>query len=132
MKRELEEQLIKKYPNLYQLARTTKDGTMMAYGLSVGEGWYKIIDELSAKLEPLGAVAMQVKEKFGGLRFYIGGIDKDKSDEAYAAITAAEVKAAKTCESCGEPGERKGSGWVITMCDKCWADKQITNITLEK
>jgi hypothetical protein len=95
----------------------------MAWGICCGDGWYKILDELSAKLEPLGVVALQVKEKFGGLRFYIGPVSKEHSDEVYAAIDEASTTSTKTCERCGKPGKVRGSGWVKVLCDECDSKK---------
>jgi len=130
MREELDKKLVATYPNLYKQRNMSMQQTAMCWGFSCGDGWYDIINELSAKLEPLGAVAVQVKEKFGGLRFYIEGIDKSVSEEVYAAISEAEGKSYKTCESCGEPGELKGQGWVITMCNKCW-DKRMSNLEVK-
>lgn len=59
-------------------------------------------------------VAMQVKEKFGTLRFYVGGA----SEQAYHYIEFAEALSARTCEECGAPGQTRGSGWVRTLCDR--------------
>lgn len=59
-------------------------------------------------------VATQVKEKFGGLRFYINGGD----DEIDAAITFAEMLSERTCEVCGAPGKQRGGGWISTRCDE--------------
>ena len=41
----------------------------------VGKGWWNILDRLSHDLYRLGwdGSLHQYKEKFGGLRFYIGG-----------------------------------------------------------
>jgi hypothetical protein len=130
MREELDKKLVSTYPNLYKQRHLSMQETAMCWGFSCGDGWYDIIDELSAKIEPLGAVAVQVKEKFGGLRFYIEGIDKSVAEEVYAAIGEAEAKSYKTCEGCGEPGETRGQGWIITMCDKCW-DKRQSNLEIK-
>jgi len=120
MKQELEEQLVKKYPKLYAQYGGDMTKTCMHWGFECGDGWFKIIDELSAKLEPYGFVeAAQVKEKFGGLRFYTDGVDSDSFDEIQKLIDEAEMQSYKTCERCGEPGEPKGGGWISTLCDNC-------------
>lgn len=59
-------------------------------------------------------VAVQVKEKFGGLRFYIDGGD----DIVYAMIGMAESMSVVTCETCGSPGRQRSGGWIRTLCDK--------------
>ena len=59
-------------------------------------------------------VIMQVKEKFGTLRFYTnGGTDED---DHY--IRFAEHMSAVTCETCGSPGETRNSGWIKVLCDE--------------
>lgn len=67
-------------------------------------------------------VVMQVKEKFGTLRFYYTGGD----DEISGMVRMAESLSAVTCESCGNPGEmwpkQDGEGirgWIHTHCQAC-------------
>ena len=55
----------------------------------------------------------QVKEKFGTLRFYYTGGD----DEISGLVRMAESMSGVTCEECGNPGETKGQGWVVTLCE---------------
>jgi len=121
----LDKELCSKYPILY--AKRFLDGDVMSFGFEVGDGWHKIIDDLSAKIEKLnreqnaGIQAAQVKEKFGGLRFYIDGIPDALFKEVYAAIDEAEDLSFKTCESCGKPGKPGGRGWIKTLCEECRA-----------
>jgi len=58
-------------------------------------------------------VATQVKEKFGGLRFYVDG-STDKHDNY---ISFAESMSYQTCEKCGAPGKIYTDGWHRTLCD---------------
>lgn len=46
-------------------------------------------------------IVTQVKEKFGGLRFYVNGAN----DEQYGMIRFAEAMSYKTCEVCGSRGK---------------------------
>jgi hypothetical protein len=74
------------------------------------------IDEAKAKLdeETLRVpVAVQVKEKFGGLRFYV----QAATDKHYNYISFAESMSYRTCEECGAPGKTYTDGWHRTMCD---------------
>lgn len=59
-------------------------------------------------------VAVQVKEKFGGLRFYVQGA----TDEAYSYIDFAERMSYRTCETCGKPGKTITNGWHYTACEE--------------
>jgi len=64
--------------------------------------------------------ATTVKEKFGGLRFYVNG--GDRATEAY--IHFAEFLSNSVCEDCGATiGVTQTSGWVYTRCPSC-LDKQ--------
>ena len=55
----------------------------------------------------------QVKEKFGTLRFYYSGGD----DEISGMVRMAESMSGVTCETCGNPGQQRGGGWIHTLCD---------------
>lgn len=90
-------------------------------GVTVEDGWADIIAALCVKIEayckaegmPLPVVG-QVKEKFGGLRFYV--------DSYFAPIarliSEAERESEKTCEVCGAPGELREGSWVRALCGK--------------
>lgn len=74
------------------------------------------IDVAKAKLdeETLKVpVAVQVKEKFGGLRFYV----QAATDKHYNYINFAESMSYRTCEECGAPGKTYTDGWHATLCD---------------
>ena len=61
-------------------------------------------------------VTTQVKEKFGGLRFYYYG-GNEKID---GMIWLAENMSYNICETCGSTeniGQTKG--WITTLCEKC-------------
>lgn len=122
----LDKKLFKKYPLLYGGHRRSVKDSLMCFGFECGNGWYDIIDSLSASLEAINLQlleagtdaieAMQVKEKYGTLRFYTnyGFADADK------LISQAEALSGKTCEDCGKPGKLRGDHWVNTLCEKCW------------
>lgn len=68
------------------------------------------------KYKPPQVVATQVKEKFGGLRFYIYGGD----EYVYNIITMAENMSYYTCEYCGSTKNVTTEGrWLLTLCKKC-------------
>lgn len=76
-------------------------------------GWKAIIDPLLAQADAEGATVLQIKEKFGGLRFYVDG-----SDKLEEMISQAEADSFKTCELCGKPGVLRSTGsWLKTLCD---------------
>lgn len=84
----------------------------------VGKGWHKIIKDLDSKLQKTDPdyCIDQIKEKFGGLRFYTSCLSA-AGDEA---VEEAEKLAAKTCEECGCEAERQNlNGWLKTVCNQC-------------
>ena len=58
-------------------------------------------------------VAVQIKEKFGGLRFYV----QAATDKHYNYISFAESMSYRTCEECGASGKTYTDGWHRTLCD---------------
>ena len=127
MREELDKKLVKAFPLLYGDRNAPMQSTSMCCGFP-GDGWFDIIWDLSSKLEPLiqkfidesqdtelYPKASQVKEKFGGLRFYM----TCGTDEIYGLIEEAEALSLKTCEVCGKPGEVRSGGWIHTHCDYC-------------
>lgn len=62
-------------------------------------------------------IAAQVKEKFGGLRFYING----GTNEQYDTISFAESLSYNICENCGSTKNvtTEGKGWIKSLCKKC-------------
>lgn len=84
-----------------------------------GEGWWPIIAALDADLREMypDYRVLQVKEKFGGLRFYIAPVTESTYRQVYDRIHTAEAISYKVCEWCGEPGKERGGGWIKTLCD---------------
>jgi len=72
-------------------------------------------------------VVDQVKEKFGGLRFYYHGGDNEVS----GMVRMAESWAAVTCEKCGNPGHLRHGGWIRTLCDEHEAEYQARQTKYE-
>lgn len=128
MKKELEEKLFEKYPKIFRQKDLDMTQTAMCWGISCGDGWYWLIDKLCSNLQfntdnnnrtgnyPQ-VEAVQVKEKFGGLRFYVDSA----SPEQYAVIHFAESLSEEICENCGslEEVSQTKSGWIQTLCKKC-------------
>jgi hypothetical protein len=82
-----------------------------------GEGWNLLIKNLIQDLIRLGwdKEVIQVKEKFGGLRFYIN----EGTSEIHQRIAKTEIESMKTCEITGKPGKlRTDIGWYRTLCDE--------------
>jgi hypothetical protein len=81
----------------------------------VGAGWKPLVETLIDDLLNLGwdGRIFDVKEKFGGLRFYIN----NGSKEIFNRIERAEIESTTICEVCGEPGKLRNHSWIKTLCD---------------
>lgn len=122
MRKELDDALVRDFPNLYKDRYASPKTTCMCWGFP-GDGWEPLIRRLSEKLEeailkiPKGKrpCASQVKEKFGTLRFYM----TSETDEMWEWIRTAEAQSAKTCEECGAPGQvRSVKWWLSCACEE--------------
>lgn len=124
MSPELDKHLVEKYPKIFADRYNDKTKTAMCWGFECDDGWFNIIDALCSeiqahidnknKTDPIPqTVAVQVKEKYGSLRFYVNTGD----DTVYALIDFAETLSSSTCEVCGSPGKARGGGWIKTLCD---------------
>jgi hypothetical protein len=108
----------------------------MCWGVCCGNGWMSILDDLCKKLQHLSdisgvqIVAVQVKEKFSALRFYLttdstnikDGVDASIiMDLAEDAVSSASNQTQSTCEECGEYGKTitTPTKWLKTLCEKC-------------
>jgi hypothetical protein len=112
-------------------------------GFAVSMGWWPIIESLCANIQahidwshknrewqvnnnkPVTdvvpqVVVAQIKEKFGGLRFYYDGGD----DQISGMVRMAEAWAGTACEDCGAVGKRRSGGWIRTLCDVHEAEHQ--------
>jgi hypothetical protein len=123
-------------------------------GFAIGPGWWPIIESLCANIQshidwrnrqreellkdnpynhPIPehveqVVVAQIKEKFGGLRFYYQGGD----DIIAGMVRMAEAWADRSCEDCGNPGKQRGGGWVRTLCDDHEAEYQARKLAFQQ
>jgi len=109
--------LVAKYPNLFRRTKV----------IPVGIGWAHIIESLleiidhhvsTLPLEQREKIHVaQIKEKFGGLRFYL----TDDTPYIQGAISFASLMSEATCEDCGAPGIKKSvSSWIKCRCNVCY------------
>jgi len=138
MKKELQDKIFKKYPKIFKQKDLPMSQTCMCWGLECGDGWYKLIDILCSNLQwntdrnkyPQ-VEAVQVKEKFGTLRFYYSILP---SEEEYrenhcgvheGMISMVEYLSAFVCEFCGSTEEiTQTKGWISTLCKKCKTERE--------
>jgi len=90
----------------------------------VGPGWSRLINDLYDK-KPKNCIVVQVKEKYGTLRFYADNIDENYLN----LIVRAEEESAHICEQCGEPGEVEPLfGWYLCLCEKCHKERLLERL----
>ena len=158
MRQELDQLLCEKYPKMMVNRNKSMMETCMCWGFDCGDGWYNILnqlmgdiqhhidwkekqhnwavewnkkhpDELREVLELVPQVTLdQVKEKFGTLRFYYTGGD----DIIYGMVRMAESMSSVICEECGNPGEIKRDGWLVTLCETHRIAREEKNLPLEQ
>ena len=113
------------FPTLYGGKDEPLTQNLMSFGFECSNGWFDLIYELSQKIVELdpNCKALQVKEKFGGLRFYVGAATNDVFD----LIDEHEDMSYGICESCGstEDVTQTKRGWITTLCKKCMEEKGI-------
>jgi hypothetical protein len=135
VKKELQDKLFEKYPKIFRQKDLSKQETCMCWGFACGDGWYTLIDELCGSIENrlqnsnrgkpeeehLICEAVQVKEKFGSLCFYVTGGD----DYICGLIDMAESMSYRICTECSNQSTpQKNRGWIYTLCDDCRYKKE--------
>lgn len=159
MNEELEKKLITAYPKIFINTNKHPHESVMAFGCECGDGWYNILDDLCYALSylyeayaevnprecidvgpPPQVIAMQVKEKFGELRFYYTlefsdtfksmqekypdnkGLERwahNYRDYCDGMIHLASIISARTCEVTGKRGQTyHRGGWFKTLCEE--------------
>ena len=122
MRQELQDKLSADFPQIFQDVGCCPTKSCMAFGLEVGDGWYDLIHNLCQAImatnPPEDFKAAQVKEKFGGLRFYTDGC----TEETYRLVNLAEDDSYKICEDCGSRENvtcEPSPSWITTLCKGC-------------
>lgn len=120
--------LMKKYPKIFAQRGLPMTQTCMCWGFDVGDGWFDILDCLCELIvgiigdnKEARVEAVQVKEKYGGLRFYYdtSGLPEEEANEVSGAVRLAERLSYRVCEDCGSPGKPNERGWIRTQCGAC-------------
>ena len=130
MRKELDELLCTRYPQIFAERNRSIAESCMGFGFACGDGWFTLVDTLCARLQfetdRNGApqvVAAQVKEKFGGLRFYV----RHATDQQSGMIDMAVALSAHICEVCGHPGQVLVHGVAMTRCPEHTPEGAITH-----
>lgn len=120
----LQNNLINKYPLFFEYLKEHNGPIIpIQFGIETGNGWYWLLDQLMGEIYQYCNTndkkipdIIQIKEKFGSLRFYIQGGD----EMIDGMIWLAESMSNNICEECGSI-EKIGhtTGWIKTLCEPC-------------
>jgi len=121
------QRIISTCPSLF----ATDSSNPIFFGFECGDGWANLLVELCAKINlrlqqfPKNIaeefVVLQVKEKYGKLRFYMSYAD----DIIDSYIKDAEQQSSVTCETCGKSGKLRGTMWLYVACDSHTLDVDL-------
>ena len=94
------------------------------FGYQCDEGWHPhindLVDDIAAIDKDETVNILQIKEKFGSLRFYYTCKNDRVKDVVDILIYNYSVKLSNVCESCGKPGKKITiKNRKKTLCDKC-------------
>jgi len=117
---ELQNLLYSRYPEFFLQHTWSAGESCMAWGCVVHDGWFALIEACAETItngakEAGGQVsqAVQVKEKFGGLRIYVRACENFD----FGATMCAEALSIWICELTGQPGRLTlDDGWYKTRC----------------
>lgn len=142
MRDELELKLAERFPFMrwaedWQVQRENGEipDAYSVFGCEIGNGWYELMVDLCTEITaayersgaPVDIVVDQVKEKWGGLRFYYHIPDHSVESPLQVEITKIvrkyEEMSFAICEDCGKQGTRRKLGYVCTLCDECFAKR---------
>ena len=121
-------ELITKHPKIFDPAL----GESYGMNWDIPDAWIPVVDDLCSAIQqyidttvwykeggqhkPKQVRCTQMKEKFGGLRFYT--IDSDETIEGM--IDLATYICSKICEHCGtRENLGKTDGWISICCESC-------------
>lgn len=137
MRKDLEQTLVDEFPGYFEYYYDEwGDGEqpqppIYAYGIQCRDGWYSLVYRMCKELDEAGIDLKihQIKQKFGSLRFYHGGINTDENEyEKYAEIRNRYREESEwTCEECGQNAHMPSDPtrslcWECSPLDKGFAE----------
>jgi hypothetical protein len=97
--------------------------------ISCGPGWDELVMMTHHSLRALDPdyKILQIKEKFGGLRYYFhpsDEVEQDVKDRMWAIEALVGRLSECICEECGGPGQPDypSKYWIQTLCKDCLAE----------
>ena len=131
MNKEHTQRIFTDFPEFFK-HKEDKMASLMVFGIECGDGWNDLIYVLCSNIKsyfisddprhkvPEEFYVTQIKEKFGGLRFYVSCAP----EKVFSFISKAEVESYKTCEICGNKGKlRDDLPWWKTLCSEHYKER---------
>lgn len=110
--------LPKDYNYEYTWLDDMPDGWRKAFGTQICFEIAKVLEKTENK--DFEYHILQIKEKWGKLCWYDGGVPEDIYDELQTVIQKYEDLSEKTCALCGKKASTITDGWIIPVCDDCY------------
>ena len=88
----------------------------------IGPGWMPLVFDAHKHLSEIdnNYVVYQIKEKFGGLRYYAEPIEEKNIQLFVSVIGDAEARSLSICEICSNPAQTRKTNYTYrTLCDIC-------------
>ena len=125
--------LVEKYPFLlprnlwtdepyedYDYSYTKLDSMPNGWRKAFGEQMCKEIAEILKEADWVDKYRItQIKEKFGSLCWYYGGVPSSISQKLHDCVNKYGKLSFRTCISCGKPATVMSTGWISPFCDDC-------------
>lgn len=140
--KELNKKMVEEFPFLLPHNRWT-DKVSEDYDYSYNELWslekgwakafgYELLCELKDALVEANYLdkyrITQIKEKYGGLRWY----DFGAPEKAFDILRKYESLSYKTCFICGEPATHETYGWINYVCEKCLNEHKLSGHLIDE
>lgn len=125
---DFEKEIVRDYPCWFE--PYPSGAPREAFDVSCNSGWFPMLRQLLKDIQATGVKPrelriLQIKEKFGGLRFYFScenTIEKEVYDQIQQLVDKAEEASYNICEDCSATEDVQTNGtpyWLRSLCPKC-------------
>lgn len=117
-------------PDNYDYSYTELDDMPEGWRIAFGESFLEELKTALGDYAPNYRIS-QIKEKWGGLRWY----DFGRTEEAEKIISKYEQLSETICIVCGKPAVAMTAGWIVPVCAEhlegkqpyCWLNNENEN-----
>lgn len=109
----------------YSTVSTWLDGIPIGWLIAFGKMMCEEIRRVAIETNCLDTMrTLDIKEKFGELRWYVCG----ESSEVADVIDKYAVLSSGVCMTCGKPDVRRTRGWIAPICFDCWSKVRLNTV----